>query len=136
MRPAPGLGPQNLTTLLAGPQIEVNLDGWCNGPLFAPPVKTVRKVRGSGGKEVWAKYIRARPPWANLKAINGFWKQSMRRTAETGVQHSVDHIVPLIHPFVCGLHVENNLRIIPLADNIRKSNSTWPMMWSEQQELF
>jgi len=52
------------------------------------------------------------------------------------VQHSVDHIVPLIHPFVCGLHVENNLRIIPLADNIRKSNNHWPDMWAEQQELF
>ena len=114
------------------------LDGHCSGPLFAP----IRKVREnprlhmSGGAEVWAKYRRARPSWANRAALRAFWLESRRRTAETGVQHSVDHIVPLIHPLVCGLHVENNLRIIPLTENIRKSNNTWPDMWSSQPELF
>jgi hypothetical protein len=56
-------------------------------------------------------------------------------TAETGVQHSVDHIVPLIHPLVCGLHCPANLRVIPLADNIRKSNNWWPDCPFEQLEL-
>lgn len=107
------------------------LDGHCSGPLFAP----IRKVRENLCLRDWIKYRRARPSWANRAALRAFWLESRRRTAETGVQHSVDHIVPLIHPLVCGLHVENNLRIIPLAENIRKSNNTWPDMWNYQLEL-
>lgn len=116
-------------------QTALPLDGFCHGPLFAPRQR-VRKVRGSGGKEVWAKYIRARPPWADPKALAAFWDQSRALTAATGVQHSVDHTVPLKHPMVCGLHCEANLRVLPLADNIRKSNNWWPDMWAEQPELF
>lgn len=90
----------------------------------------------SGGAEVWAKYRRAMPAYANRKAIKAFWRESMRLTAATGVQHSVDHIVPLVHPLVCGLHWEHNLEVITLAENIRKSNNYWPGMWAEQGELF
>lgn len=51
-------------------------------------------------------------------------------TAETGIQHQVDHIVPLRHPLVCGLHCEANLQVIPALDNQRKSNRIWPNMWA------
>jgi hypothetical protein len=34
----------------------------------------------------------------------------------------VDHIVPLKHPLVCGLHVQDNLRCIPKELNLWKSN--------------
>lgn len=104
------------------------------GPLFAPRVKT-RKVRPSGGKEVWEKYTRARPSWVNPSDLSWFWQESKRVTAETGVQHSVDHIVPLRHPLVCGLHVPANLRIIPLKENQMKSNNVWPDMPFDQQGL-
>lgn len=57
-------------------------------------------------------------------------------TASTGVQHSVDHIVPLIHPLVCGLHCEDNLESITLAANIQKSNNWWPDMRGKQPTLF
>lgn len=114
------------------------LDGFCCGPLFAPIVKVREnpRIRMSGGAEVWIKYRRAKPSWASNAALRAFWIKSREITAATGVQHSVDHIVPLIHKFVCGLHVENNLQIITLAENIRKSNNHWPDMWAEQQELF
>lgn len=120
-------------------QAPLPLDGHCSGPLFGP----VRKVRmpkrsqyTSGGMEVWAKYRRARPCWTTAAEVQAFWDESRRLTAETGVQHSVDHLVPLVHPLVCGLHCPANMRVIPLAENIRKSNNTWPDMWAEQKGLF
>lgn len=40
----------------------------------------------------------------------------------------VDHIIPLQHELVCGLHVENNLQIISAERNMRKNNSFVPIV--------
>ena len=120
-------------------QAALPLDGFCCGPLFAPVVKRrppKRAAYASGGAEVWAKYSRARPPWASPASCAAFWRVSKELTAQTGVQHSVDHIVPLQHPTVCGLHCPANMRVIPLRENTAKSNAWWPDMWGPQQELF
>lgn len=57
---------------------------------------------------------RATPPWADHAAITAFYIEARRLTRETGIKHDVDHIVPLLDykDFCCGLHVENNLRIL------------------------
>lgn len=46
--------------------------------------------------------------------------------------NTVDHIIPLNHPRVCGLHVPWNLRELPSASNFARGNA-----WCEWHgELF
>lgn len=72
--------------------------------------------------------IKATPKWANLEKIEEFYEQAKEVSIQTGIAHSVDHIVPLTSGLVCGLHVESNLRVIPHLENISKKNYYWPDM--------
>lgn len=78
----------------------------------------------------WAKRnaakLGATPPWANQEAIKQFYVEARRLTAETGIPHEVDHIVPLQHPLVCGLHVETNLQVLTAEANNKKNNRWEP----------
>jgi hypothetical protein len=62
------------------------------------------------------------PPWADRAVIKEFYDAAKRKTKQTGTLHHVDHIIPLKGKNVSGLHVENNLQVIPGAMNISKSN--------------
>jgi len=73
------------------------------------------------------------PAWADSKAIAEFY-----RNAPVGFQ--VDHIVPLVSPYVCGLHWEGNLQYLTPAANQSKRNFWWPDMphitAQRQQRMF
>ena len=60
--------------------------------------------------------------WANHDAIQAAYDWARYLTATTGIEHHVDHIVPLVNPFVQGLHVEHNLRVVPAIENLEKGN--------------
>lgn len=62
------------------------------------------------------------PPWADITKIAGFYADAAELTKATGIHHHVDHIVPLNSPFVCGLHCQQNLRVVPAVENLRKGN--------------
>jgi hypothetical protein len=55
------------------------------------------------------------PKWANLERIREVYASRIPG------EH-VDHIIPIRGETVCGLHVENNLRVISAEENLRKSN--------------
>ena len=63
--------------------------------------------------------LNATPGWANKEKIFAIYAESRRITAETGIPHEVDHIIPLKGDGVVGLHVESNLRVIPRSENRR-----------------
>lgn len=64
----------------------------------------------------------ARASWANANEIRKIYRKSEALTANTGIQHNVDHIVQLSSDIVCGLHCEHNLRVITQSENMAKGN--------------
>ena len=66
--------------------------------------------------------LKATPSWANLERIQALYSLAAMFTANTGKKWHVDHIIPIKNNLVCGLHVYENLRVIPAKDNLKKSN--------------
>jgi hypothetical protein len=75
-----------------------------------------------------ARVLEATPKWVNKFFMEEAYRLAELRTKMLGFKWHVDHIVPLKSKKVCGLHVENNLQVIPGIENLRKSNSHWPDM--------
>lgn len=75
-----------------------------------------------------ADKLNATPSWANHFFIKEAYRLAHLRNKTTGFKWHVDHIVPLRSKFVCGLHCEANLRVIPAIENIKKKNFYWPEM--------
>lgn len=84
----------------------------------------------SGWERRRKQYKRAMPKWADQRAIDLFYQMCSR------LGYEADHIVPLIHPHVCGLHCEDNLRPLQSKLNNRKGNHYWEGMWNQQLNLF
>lgn len=105
------------------------------GSLFVPQKVRPAKPRVDSSKR--DRLLRRRTPaWADKRAIRWHYAQARSITRFMGEKWSVDHIVPLHHPLVCGLHVDNNLREIPLKSNLsRGNNDWWPDAPFEQGEL-
>lgn len=103
-----------------------------------------RRAKESAAASEWAKKNRARaaanhadrrtrkmvavPSWADCKAIAEIYLDAHKKSAATGLKWHVDHIVPLRSKLVCGLHVQQNLQVVPAVVNQRKSNCVWPDM--------
>lgn len=77
------------------------------------------------GAKYRTKKRTATPPWLTAEhwaKISVMYGLSRRLTETTGVQMSVDHIVPLNGKAVSGLHVPWNLQVIQLSENFAKGN--------------
>jgi len=67
------------------------------------------------------------PSWAEDSKIKTVYEEAQYLTKSTGIVHHVDHIIPLQGKFVSGLHVHENLQVLPADENISKSNKYDPI---------
>jgi len=59
----------------------------------------------------------------DLWLIEQAYELATMRTSMFGFDWHVDHVIPLQGKLVSGLHVPNNLQVIPGVDNFRKHNN-------------
>lgn len=71
---------------------------------------------------------RATPPWflEEEMAVQQLYAECASMSATSGVEHQVDHVIPIQSKIVCGLHCLANLRIITAAENQSKGNRLLP----------
>jgi len=82
-----------------------------------------RKAANSGRYK--ARKNKATPSWLDaiqLAQIQEFYDIASCKSMQTGVEHHVDHIVPLKGDHVRGLHVPWNLQILTALENVSKKN--------------
>ena len=99
------------------------------------------KNKASGKRMAYANMRRANelnatPIWANKKRIEMVYREAKLLTKETGEPHHVDHIDPLNHELVCGLHVAENLVPIRAKNNLAKNNSFTPYRIDQKGVFF
>jgi hypothetical protein len=68
----------------------------------------------------------AAPFWIRREEFRALRELETLLTEQTGVKHRLDHIVPISHPYVCGLNVPWNIQVLPHAVNAAKSNKWHP----------
>lgn len=78
-----------------------------------------RKLASTTARE--KRCVLATPAWADREAIVAMYEKAKRMTLETGIQHDVDHVIPLRGKIVSGLHTHENLQVITSVENKRKA---------------
>lgn len=80
----------------------------------------------------------ATPKWLSAEQRKAYYAimREAKQRRRGGERVEVDHIVPMLHPLVCGLNVPWNLRIVPAKINQRKSNNYWPDMPHAIEDMF
>lgn len=95
------------------------MPAWLCRPLAS--LTPAQRRRVNWYRKIW----RAQPDWQESAPLLSIYRECWRMR-QRGKDVTVDHIVPMSSPRVCGLHVPWNLRIISRQENAAKSNYFWP----------
>lgn len=90
-----------------------------NNPEKVKQYRLTEKISGKSAAKAAkrrAAKLQATPAWADLEEIKNVYLE-----AQYFDMH-VDHIIPLQGENVCGLHVWDNLQLLPAVENIKKGN--------------
>lgn len=71
------------------------------------------------------------PKWVgkeDIKLLSDIHKEKRKRNRFSSDKWTVDHIIPLNSPLVCGLHWYKNMQLMVELDNNQKGNIVWPGM--------
>lgn len=71
-------------------------------------------LRSKNAKRRASEY-NAKPKWVNKLDLNLVYK-------DCPVGMAVDHIIPLVNEYICGLHIPQNLQYLTVKENSTKSN--------------
>ena len=101
-----------------------------NREMFAKMNRQWRKNNPERARlnDVRCRYRRYRaiPSWLTdeqQQQINEIYKECKKMTMQTGIEHHVDHIIPIHGKSVSGLHVPENLQILTASENCSKKNA-------------
>ncbi len=65
----------------------------------------------------------ATPKWADKEKIERIYQQAaLMNKLNPEMEYQVDHIIPLNGELVCGLHMHENMQILPAKQNQAKKN--------------
>lgn len=73
-----------------------------------------------------ADKLQRTPAWADMKKIRKVYEEARVMSLMMDEPWHVDHVIPLRGRKVSGLHVHNNLQILPGVENVRKGNRFEP----------
>ncbi len=80
-------------------------------------------VKNSEGAKRRAAKLQRTPAWADHNAIRAVYLEAANAmVTDPALKVHVDHIIPLRGRNVSGLHVAENLQVIPASENIKKKN--------------
>lgn len=81
-----------------------------------------------------AAKLKAFPKWvdqAELNLIADLYTEAKFLENQDNIKRHLDHIHPLQHDLVCGLHCLSNLQILTASENLSKSNKFEPYVESD-----
>jgi hypothetical protein len=82
-----------------------------------PKVNALDVKKNKSRKRATPKWL----SWFHLAQIEEFYELAAACTMQTGVEHNVDHIVPIKGKKVSGLHVPWNLQVLTAKENASKA---------------
>jgi hypothetical protein len=92
-------------------------------------------MQAAGVRRYQAAKLKRCPVWADHEWIKHAYAVAADMSVKMGEPFHVDHIIPLQGKTVSGLHVYDNLQILPARENASKGNKFWTDFHQESRDL-